>query len=103
MRRLLIAMTCQALFGLSACTTAPATRSPAEVAADATIARQVKEALSSDPSIYDAHIEVTADRGVVRLYGVIAEAEDFAEARRVAKSVPGVRKVVSELRLVDRR
>jgi len=94
---------CQASLWLSACSTPPANRTAAEMAADDSIARQVKEELLRDPRIYDSHIEVTAERGVVRLHGVIAEAEDFAEARRVAKSVPGVKNVVSELHLVDRR
>jgi osmotically-inducible protein OsmY len=103
LRLLILAMMWHASLLLTACSTALATRTAAESAADDSIARQLKEALSRDQRIYDAHIEVTSDRGVVRLYGVIAEAEDFAEARRVAWSVPGVKKVISELRLVDRR
>ena len=99
----MIALACQGSLWLFACSTVPSSRTTAEVAADDSIAKQVKEALLRDPRIYDEHIEVTADRSVVRLYGVIAEAEDFAEATRVAKSVPGVKNVISELRLVDRR
>jgi len=102
-RRWTIALACQGVLCLYACATAPSDRAASDTAADDRIASDVKAALLRDPRIYDAHIEVTADRGVVRLHGVVAETEDFAEARRVAKSIRGVKTVISDLRLVDRR
>jgi osmotically-inducible protein OsmY len=80
-----------------------AIRTAAEIAADDDIATRVTAALQRDPSIYDSHIDVTTERGVVTLRGVIAESDDFAEARRVARSVVGVKKVLSDLTLVDPR
>src|ERR1700688_265386 len=61
-RLLMIALACQGSPWLFACSTVPSSRTTAEVAADDSIAKQVKEALLRDPRIYDEHIEVTADR-----------------------------------------
>jgi len=87
----------------NACTTAPSSRSDTQRQVDVELAARVKDALLHDPRIYDAHIDVTAYYRVVHLSGTVSEAEDFAEAKHVAKSVPGVKGVISELNLVDRR
>lgn len=85
------------------CSTTPAYRTAEERSGDEATAARVREALRQDPVLYDAHIAVTAEGGVVRLSGVLSEAEDIYEVRRIAKAVPGVTRVVSDLKLVDRR
>jgi osmotically-inducible protein OsmY len=102
-RAIRVAMTIQTLIWVCACATAPVVRTEAEQLADDDIVARVKVAFLHDLRIYDAHIEITANRGVVHLSGVVSYADDFAETWRVAKSVAGVRKVISDLQLVDRR
>ena len=102
-RAIRVAMAISTLFCVCACSTAPADRTEAEQLADDDIVARVKVAFLHDLRIYDAHIDITANRGVVHLSGVISYADDFAETWRVAKSVTGVRKVISDLQLVDRR
>jgi osmotically-inducible protein OsmY len=100
---LYIAMLLPVMVCANACTTAPSNRSDTQRLVDVELAARIKDALLHDPRIYDAHIDVTAYYRVVRLSGTVSEAEDFAEAKHVAKSVPGVKGVISELNLVDRR
>jgi osmotically-inducible protein OsmY len=95
---LLLVMVC-----VNACTTAPLNRSETQRLVDVELAARVKDALLHDPRIYSAHIDVTAYNRVVRLSGTVEEAEDFAEAKHVTKSVPGIKGVISDLNLVDRR
>jgi osmotically-inducible protein OsmY len=102
-RSLGAALALQATVSLYACSATPTYRPAAERLADEAIAAQVKEALRRDPVLYDAHIAVTAEGGVVRLSGVLSEADDLYEVPRIAKAVPGVTRVVSNLQLVDRR
>jgi osmotically-inducible protein OsmY len=74
-------------------------RTPAERAADTTIADQVEAALTADPNIYAWHIDVAVDRGVVHLGGYVWEPGDFLIARRDAASVPGVKAVITQMEL----
>lgn len=87
----------------SACATVPLSQTPEQLLADAATAARVQDALRRDPVLYDTHVDVAVVGGVVRLSGVLSEAEDFYEVRRVASIVPGVTRVVSNLQLVDRR
>ncbi len=70
---------------------------------DEALVTRVRDILRRDPVLYDAHVAVTAEGGVVRLFGVLSEADDFYEVRRIVGAVPGVRRVASDLQLVDRR
>jgi len=63
----------------------------------------VSDALCRYPMVYDAHIGVTAEGGVVRLSGVLSEVGDSYEVHRVATAVSGVTRVVNNLQLVNRR
>ena len=87
-----------AMLAVAACTTQPR-RTPAERVADDAVAAKVQQALLSDPQIYARHIDVDAERGVVRLSGFVWSSEDFFEAKRVAATVPGVTGVISELEM----
>jgi len=98
-----VAVLLQAFFWISTCATEPAERTASEQATDDAVAARVKAALVRDPYLYVEHIDVTANRGVVRLSGVVAEADDLTNAVRVAKSVAGVKRVLNDLKLVDRR
>lgn len=99
-RALRIAVALAATSGIVACATTPPYRAPAERLADDAVAARVETALLRDPRIFARHIDVEADRGVVRLSGLVWSEDDFYEARRVALSVPGVTTVVSQLELV---
>jgi osmotically-inducible protein OsmY len=94
-----VAVVAAAALTAAACATEPA-RSPAERAADAELAARVEKALLHDPRIYARHIDVDAERGVVRLTGYVWSSEDFYEARAVAATVPGVTAVVSQLEMM---
>lgn len=98
-----VAVLLQALILVSACSTTPADLTKADKASDDAVAARVKVALLQDPYLYVEHINVIANRGVVRLSGVVAEAEDIGKAVHIAKSVAGVKSVINDMQLVDRR
>jgi osmotically-inducible protein OsmY len=78
----------------------PPRRTPSERTSDAVIAVQVEATLLADPTIYARHVDVTVDRGVVRLGGYVWSAQDFRVARQDAASVAGVKSVVTEMELM---
>jgi len=82
-----------------ACAVAPR-RTDAELVSDAVIAAQVEAALLADPEVYARHVDVTVDRGVVRLGGYVWSAQDFRLARRDAASVVGVTNVETQMELM---
>jgi osmotically-inducible protein OsmY len=107
-----------AVFALLACTaflaradkvTAPAnTRLDAIVvtakkrsdpAADEKMKQQVEEALHSDAYFYDEHVAVTIKNGVATLQGIVFDDWDLRQAMRIARKVPGVRRVVNDLEI----
>ena len=83
----------------AACAT-PLPRTAAERSGDAVIAAQVEAALLADPTVYARHIDVTVDRGVVRLGGYVWSAQDFRLARQDAASVAGVKTVQMDMELM---
>jgi osmotically-inducible protein OsmY len=61
---------------------------------------QVKEALHSDPYLFDGHITVTVKDGVVRLQGMVFDYDDIRITKRIIrKTVVGVKRVVNELEI----
>jgi osmotically-inducible protein OsmY len=60
----------------------------------------VREALLRDPYLYARHIDVDVDRGVVYLDGMIWLTDNFQDTKRIARTVPGVINVVTDLDLV---
>jgi osmotically-inducible protein OsmY len=84
---------------LCACATAPP-RTPQERVRDAELARQVEAALDADTRIYARHVDVTSNRGVITLGGLIWSNEDYLLAKRDAQLVPGVVRVDASMDLV---
>jgi osmotically-inducible protein OsmY len=84
---------------LAACSSQPP-RTPQEHAQDAQLAQQVEAALDADPRIYARHVDVTSNRGVITLSGLIWSNEDYLLAKRDAELVPGVVRVDASMDLV---
>ncbi len=70
---------------------------PGTAAADAQLAADVRARLAADKSLPAGAIEVRAREGRVILRGRVASAAQRAAAERAARSVAGVKAVVSEL------
>jgi len=79
---------------------APPRRTPAELSADAALAAQVKAVLLADPNIYARHIDVSVDRGVVELGGLVWTNQEYLLARSDAAAVPGVKAVDADMDLL---
>jgi hypothetical protein len=68
-------------------------------APDAEVQQQVETAMRSDPYFYDEHVTVTVKGGVVTLTGIVFDPWDLRTARRIAKRIPGVKRVINDLEL----
>ncbi|HEX3396670.1 MAG TPA: BON domain-containing protein [Steroidobacteraceae bacterium] len=64
---------------------------------DEQVAQNVETALHDDPYIFDTHVTITTKNGVVTLHGFVFDYEDVLAMRRLAKKVPGVKKVVNDI------
>lgn len=87
-----------ALSGVVACSSGPY-RTSEQILVDKETKAAVENALGSDRILYSQHITVRANNGVVHLGGYVWNPDDLYEAQRIAETVPGVTKVVSELEL----
>ena len=87
-------------FCVVSCST-PDTRTEPEQAADRALVNQVMFALLKDRYLDADHIDVDANRGVVRLSGKVGTDSDLRGALRIAAAVPGVRRVDDELEIMD--
>ena len=85
---------CTAMLLATACSMTPA-RSPAQQAADETLAGSVYTALNADPLYFYRHVDVSVDAGVASLSGYVWSTEAIYRARKIAYAVPGVRQVVT--------
>ncbi len=63
-----------------------------------TIGSRVKAALAYDESTKDLNVEVSADNGSITLEGKVKNMEDTDNIEKVAKSVPGIKKVICNCR-----
>lgn len=88
------------LVSAGACASAPkpAVVSSAALAETELIAR-VKTALLNDPVVGLRRIDVLASRDEVRLAGRVASAAERDRALEIARGVPGVRSVTSQLEI----
>jgi BON domain len=68
--------------------------------ADEQLAQDVKTALRSNPIVDDNHVTITVKNGVVTMQGFVQDAWDLMALRRVAKKVPGVKRIVNDVELV---
>jgi osmotically-inducible protein OsmY len=66
---------------------------------DEKMKQQVEEALHSDAYFYDGHVTVTIKDGVATLQGIVFDDWDLRQAMRIARKVPGVRRVVNDLEI----
>ncbi len=65
------------------------------------LVQKVQQALHADQALLARHITVRADGDVVTLSGFVATTAELTQAKKDAKSVPGVNKVVDRMH-VDR-
>ena len=69
---------------------------------DEAVRQQVETALHDDRYVNDAHIAVTINNGVVTLSGLVMDEWDLRMAKRIVRRIPGVKRVVDDLEIVDR-
>jgi osmotically-inducible protein OsmY len=72
-------------------TSTGSTASTQPVADDQTLHREVHEQLASNPNLQN--VQVAVENGNVTLTGAVNSKDDKKEAKRIAKAVPGVKKV----------
>jgi hypothetical protein len=71
-----------------------------EALPDEVVKTRVETALHDDPYFFDGHVTVTVKNGVVHLQGIVFDAADMQDVRRIVrKNVSGVRRVVNELEI----
>jgi len=93
-----------AVLGSWACSTpAPSAsqRTAEERAADRDVADRVDDALRADSNLFSRHVIVDTRRGVVWLTGWVMSADEEREAVRVASAVPGVKRVINQIDVLD--
>jgi hypothetical protein len=61
---------------------------------------QVESAMRSNPYFPDEHVTVTIKDGVVTLHGFIYDEWDLRVAMRIARKIPGVKRVVNDMEIV---
>jgi len=66
---------------------------------DSTLERQVHEQLATNPDLQS--VQVAANNGDVSLTGSVPNKNDKKEAKKLAKSVPGVKKVKDDLQIAS--
>jgi osmotically-inducible protein OsmY len=98
-RLLPAALALSAMLALVACSATPR-RTTDERAADATLAAQVRSALSADHDLYSWHIDIDVKRGAVELSGFVYSDKDRQLARTDAEAVPGVQSVDMQIVLM---
>ncbi|MHB8354078.1 MAG: BON domain-containing protein [Burkholderiales bacterium] len=83
---------------MSACATNPP-RTSAELETDKKLELAVTQKLADDPNVFAPHIQVSANRGVVTLSGMVFDGNEIYEAGRVAQLVPGVASVRNQIEM----
>ncbi len=69
---------------------------------DAAISTAVQEKLTSDRVSHFLHVNVTTERGIVTLSGMVATKTERSQAERLARQVKGVLKVNNTLQIKNR-
>jgi len=69
-------------------------------APDAEVQQQIESAMRTDRYFFDEHVTVTVKGGVVTLTGIVFDERDLRSARRIAKRIHGVKRVVNDIELV---
>lgn len=66
---------------------------------DSELAQHVYDKLNADQADYYKHVTVSADNGVVTLGGSVGTSAALNRAKKIARGVPGVSKVVNRMAL----
>lgn len=66
---------------------------------DQVLKEQVETVLHDDPYFYDEHVTVTLRNGVATLQGIVFDDWDLRNAIRLARRVPGVKRVINDLEI----
>jgi hyperosmotically inducible periplasmic protein len=82
---------------LGACAATPHSKSTGEYVDDAAISAKVKSALVASSETKARDIDVNVNKGVVQLSGFVDNANEFAQAQRIASNVAGVERVENRL------
>jgi osmotically-inducible protein OsmY len=69
-------------------------------AADEQVTQRVQQALSADRWIYSEHVTVTTKNGVVRVEGLVQDTGELFRILRLARKIPGARRVYSQLEIL---
>ena len=72
-----------------------------EAVGDAAITSEAKLKFAADDTVKALNIDVDTNNGVVTLRGTVNSKAELNQAVRLAKSVDGVKKVISELEIVN--
>jgi osmotically-inducible protein OsmY len=80
------------------CSTIPE-KSPAQARADEATAERVSLALNDNPVFYFRDVDVNVDYGVAILGGYVWTTDALYSAQNIARSVPGVTRVVDQMEL----
>jgi hypothetical protein len=67
--------------------------------ADAELKTEVQLALRDDATLLADHLDVSVKNGVVTLSGLVFDDWDLRIARRVAKRIPGVKRVINDMEI----
>jgi len=73
----------------------------ATIVPDEVLKERVETALHDDPYFPDMHVEITVKNGIAYLEGVVFDDSDVTHAKRIAKRIPGVRRVVCDFYIPD--
>jgi hypothetical protein len=68
---------------------------------DAVLQERVETTMRADPYFFDEHVTVTVKNGVVILEGLVFDAWDIVTATRIARKIPGVKRVFNDIELAD--
>jgi hypothetical protein len=68
---------------------------------DEVLTKQVEAALHDDPFFPDMHVDVRVKNGVAYLEGVVFDDSDVTDAKRIARRIPGVRRVICDFYIPD--
>ncbi len=68
---------------------------PAQSSGDDVLANNVYAALDADPVYFYRHVNVRVHRGIADLSGYVWSTDAIYRAREIARTVPGVRRVVT--------
>jgi osmotically-inducible protein OsmY len=71
-----------------------------KIKTDDEVTKQVEIALRADPYVLDDHVTITTKDGIVALHGLALDNWDVQVMKRIAKRMPGVRRVVDDVEVV---